>query len=545
LKNPQSIPRIITTAFSALLIITATAQADVGDQVDKLIAGDGEMSDLFGFSVALSGTTAIIGSLYDDDNAVDSGAAYLFDTVTGLETIKLIPINGEILEEFGRSVAINATTAIVGSPAKSVTCARSGSAYLFDTATGMQVAELVPIGALCGGEFGKSVSISGTTVVVGAPRDDDTCAETDLLNLTENCNQSGSAYLFDTVTGAQIARLIPDDADGGDLFGTSVAIYGSTVVVGAPGDSENGSMSGSVYLFDANTGLQTAKLIPEDGSSSDLFGGFVAISGTTAIISAIGNDANGSFSGSAYLFDTATGLQIAKLIPNDGTSTLRFGGSVAISGTTALVGAIGDNTNGSQAGSAYLFDTRTGSQITKLLADDGSNTDFFGYAVAISGSTTLIGASRNEGNEPLSGSAYLFESPAPIALASEVTSISHSAGGSQVLVLDGEAPRAGWTYFMLGSVTGTTPGIDFGGGVVLPLNLDVYLLLTLKSPGLGLFNNFRGTLDSAGQAMATFSLPPIADSSLVGLIFNHAYIAGPVIGTVSFASNAVPVTLVM
>ncbi|MFT7665417.1 MAG: hypothetical protein ACI87A_003655, partial [Planctomycetota bacterium] len=104
---------------------------------------------------------------------------------------------------------------------------------------------------------------------------------------------------------------------------------------------------------------------------------------------------------------------------------------------------------------------------------------------------------------------------------------------------------AGWSYFTFGSVTGTSPGLDFGGGVVLPLNFDVYTNLTLKSPGLGIFGNFRGTLDGAGHAVATFSLPAVMDPSLVGVTINHAYLAGAVLGVPEFASNAVPVLLTM
>ncbi|MFT5081495.1 MAG: hypothetical protein ACI84E_002158, partial [Planctomycetota bacterium] len=94
------------------------------------------------------------------------------------------------------------------------------------------------------------------------------------------------------------------------------------------------------------------------------------------------------------------------------------------------------------------------------------------------------------------------------------------------------------------SITGTTPGIDFGGGVVLPLNFDVYMNLTIFNPSLGVFGNFRGTLDGSGQAVATFTLPALMDPSLIGITVHHACLTGAIPGVPAAVTNAVPVLLV-
>ncbi len=241
--------------------------------------------------------------------------------------------------------------------------------------------------------------------IVGAYGDDD------------NGEFSGSAYLFDTTTGRQIAKLLADDGATSDVFGWSVAISGATAIVGAWADDDNGNVSGSAYLFDTTTGAQIAKLLPKDGATGDEFGGSVAISGDTAIVGAAWDDDNGSRSGSAYLFDVTTGRQIAKLLPDDGAVFDYFGISVAINGTTALVGARLDDDNGTNSGSAYLFDTTTGAQIAKLLPDDGTTFDLFGASVAISGATgkelAIVGAIWDNPNGIDSGSAYLFDAAAP------------------------------------------------------------------------------------------------------------------------------------
>ncbi|MCH8879727.1 MAG: AAA family ATPase [Planctomycetes bacterium] len=147
---------------------------------------------------------------------------------------------------------------------------------------------------------------------------------------------------------------------------------------------------------------------PSDGAAIDFFGYSVAISGTTAIVGAWGDDDNGAGSGSAYTFDITTGQQLAKLLPEDGSAGDGFGRSVAISGATAVVGAVYYD-DGSDSGSAYLFDTTTGQQLAKLLSDDGEPDDWFGLSVAISGPTAIVGAHRHDDNGSSSGAAFLFD----------------------------------------------------------------------------------------------------------------------------------------
>ncbi|MCH8152565.1 MAG: hypothetical protein IH830_09365 [Planctomycetes bacterium] len=388
-------------AAAASVLSTAPAYADLGDQLAKLLPDDGAADDLFGVSVAISGTTAIVGAWFADVNGAQSGSSYLFDTTTGKQIAKLLANDGAELDLFGISVAISGATAIVGAPGDDDNGTDSGSAYLFDTTTGRQIAKLLPKDGATDDVFGVSVAISGATAIVGAWGDDD------------NGVNSGSAYLFDTTTGRQIAKLLPNDGAEFDRFGVSVGISGATAIVGTRGDDDNGDNSGSAYLFDTTTGRQIAKLLPNDGAADDWFGWRLGISGATAIVGAYQDDDNGDNSGSAYLFDTTSGRQVAKLLPDDGAAEDYFGRSVAISGATgeevAIVGARGNDDNGDFSGSAYLFDATTGRQIVKLLANDGAAGDVFGTSVAISGATAIVGAPEDDDNGTNSGSAYLFD----------------------------------------------------------------------------------------------------------------------------------------
>ncbi len=389
--------RLTSTIIAVCLAIAALpAAGQVINEDAKLLPSDGAGGDEFGFSVAVSGTMAVVGALFEDDNGSNSGAAYLFDTATGQQIAKLLSGDGAVGDYFGRSVAISGTTALVGAFADDDNGSGSGSAYVFDTTTGQQLAKLLPGDGTVADNFGISVAISGATAVVGAFLDDD------------NGSGSGSAYVFDATTGQQLFKLLPSDGAVEDRFGYSVAISSTTAVVGAYQDDDNGSNSGSAYLFDTTTGLQIAKLVPGDGAADNRFGISVAISGTTAVVGAQSDDDNGIDSGSAYLFDTVTGQQIAKLIATDGAPADSVGISVAISGTRAVVGAFLDDDNGSSSGSAYLFDTTTGEQIAKLLPGDGAAGDQFGCSVAISGTTAFVGAYADDDNGSSSGSAYLF-----------------------------------------------------------------------------------------------------------------------------------------
>ncbi len=219
---------------------------------------------------------------------------------------------------------------------------------------------------------------------------------------------SGAVYLFDASTGQQIAKLQPNDNESEKHFGRSIAIYNNFVLIGATGDNDNGDASGSAYLFDRTTATQLFKLLPDDGAEDDVFGVSVAINDATAIVGSTGDDDKGSHTGSAYLFDLFTGSQTAKLTPRDATSSDFFGSAIAATNTTIVITSPGDDDNGPNSGSAYLFDTN-GQQIDKLLPNDGAPSDFFGTSAAIKDATVVIGAMRDDDNGEDSGSAYIFD----------------------------------------------------------------------------------------------------------------------------------------
>lgn len=266
--------------------------------------------------------------------------------------------------------------------------------------------------------FGESVAISGDRIVVGAHRHD------------ADGTNSGSAYIFDT-EGNEIAKLTAGDAGKQDRFGSAVAISGDRIVVGAPRNSDDGSNSGSAYIFDTK-GNQIAKLTAFDAAKDDRFGESVAISGDRIIVGAPRDDGEGTNSGSAYVFDTE-GNHIYKLTAgNNGGKPAgkhdRFGSAVAIlrdpnadprgrDATTFLVGAPGSGSgdDSNSGGSAYVFDA-WGIVVSKLSGPRGKNARF-GESVAIGSDSPsephrhlfVVGApGGGGGGGGDTGSAYIF-----------------------------------------------------------------------------------------------------------------------------------------
>ena len=314
---------------------------------------------------------------------------------------KLNPDDAAAFDWFAFSVSIDGGVAMAGSHLDDDADHDSGSAYLFDVATGEQLNKLTADDATAGDQLGFSVSISGDIAMAGSTGDDD------------DGISSGSAYLFDVTKGEQLHKLTADDAAAGDQFGFAVSISGDVAIVGSIGDDDAGDDTGSAYLFDVTTGQQLFKLTADDAGAGDQFGWAVSISGDVAIVGSIGDDDAGANSGAAYLFDVTTGQQLHKLTADDAAEGDQLGWSVSTSGDVALAGALNDDDAGSNSGSAYLFDAKTGKQIQKLTPDDGDIADLFGYSVSIDGGVAVIGAYLDDDVGNASGSAYVFETDLP------------------------------------------------------------------------------------------------------------------------------------
>ncbi|HXY47123.1 MAG TPA: hypothetical protein VEK13_04420 [Thermoplasmata archaeon] len=303
----------------------------------------------FGLSVANSGTTVVVGAPGETASGYDyAGHAYIFNAKTGTLISTLTSSNPQPSGAFGSSVSISGTTVVVGAPEETASgVGYAGHAYVFKATTGALIRTLTSSNPQPSGAFGSSVSISGTTVVVGAPSEN-----------ASGYSDAGHAYDFKATTGALISTLTSPNAQLGGSFGHSVAIGGTTVVVGAPYETALGySEAGHAYVSNATTGALIRTLTSPKARFDGFFGYSVAIRGTIVVVGAVGETASGhGKAGRAYVFSATTGALIRTLTSPNAQASGAFGSLASISGTTVVVGAPYEKASGyRQGGHAYVF----------------------------------------------------------------------------------------------------------------------------------------------------------------------------------------------
>ena len=332
----------------------------------------------FGQSVAIDGTTAIVGAQYSDDGcpedeSCNSGAAFIFDVETGEQIHKLMLADSQRRAGLGRNVGIGGGIAIVTG---------GGYAYLFDTATGEQIHQLRPEDGEGNNSFGASVDVDGSTAIVGAPTDK---------------SSRGAAYIFDVQTGQQLHKIVRSDGRTFNNFGSSVAVSGDRAIVGNPNFLRDGS-PGKALVFDVSTGKELMTLTGSRSSSTDHFGTRVDIAGNLAVVVAFGDPR-------AYVFDVATGEELF--------AVYGLGWRVATDGSLVIIGAPKDY----DVGSAYVINPRTGRTLLELGQPSPAEGKTFGTAVGIDNNHAIVGEFVNTrfGADPPThvGSAYIFVVPEP------------------------------------------------------------------------------------------------------------------------------------
>jgi len=388
-----------------LVAVVPVASGQILNEDSKLSAFDGKLGDLFGTSVSISGDTVVVGAMGDTDNFIKSGSAYVFNAGTGVLIAKLLSSDRADHDSFGISASLSGDTMVIGASTDDDDGLDSGSAYVFTRSGDVwtQHAKLTASDGAAFDNFGESVAIDSDTVVIGSRWDDDFGLDT------------GSAYVFDAASGEQIAKLLPSQGVSDALFGVSVSISGDTIVVGAAFEDANGTDSGAVYVFtrDGDIWTQQAKLFQDDASADDRFGSSVSMRDDTLVIGAYGVDDFPNGTGSAYVFKRINGVwtQQVKLLPNGGSADDGFGLTVYNRGDIAVVGARLEN---SGTGSAYMFNAVTGVQIAKLLPSDPASNGSFGADICMRGRTAVIGSYGAQVNGSFrKGAAYVYDLPHP------------------------------------------------------------------------------------------------------------------------------------
>ncbi len=356
------------------------------------------------------------------------------------ETLKLTPNDPQAGSFFGQKVAISGGWAVVSAPNNDF---GNGAAYVFDSSTGTQLFKLVPDDLMAGDRFGNgALIISDSLAYIGGARD-----------------TSGTAaiWVFDLITGDQVAKWTPEDPDASTTWGADIAIMGNVALVGAPSTDVSGfENAGAGYLLDLTTGDQIAKLVADVPQTSGHFGDSVAVDSGIAAVYASGSNIH-----TVYLFDPATGSPIADFA---GPSISNAGNSMALNGDKLLLGVantfpgddgvrlydISDPLNVTfttipwpqagpgqffgksvalsddamlvstwfsddivASGIVHLFDPDTGALLESFRPSDAVVDDAFGQSIGLDGQTLIVGA---PGEPTTFGAAYLFTIPEPASL---------------------------------------------------------------------------------------------------------------------------------
>ena len=408
--------------FVLISIGSVFAEAQGFAQKQKILPNPTVGNMGFGNAVAISGDTMVVGaSNYDTtpNTGINIGRAYVFVRTNGTWTqqAQLQASDGASGDEFGYSVAISGETIVVGSWRSNAPTSNSGAAYVFTRSgtTWTQQQKITAGDGAADDEFGNSVAINGDTIAVGSHSADQPSGN----------GHAGAVYIFNRsgTTWTQSQKLIPTGTVlFGDFLGESVAVSGDTLVAGASGDQEpTRTNRGTVYVYSRSGGTftQQQKLVVPDTTPSTQLGSSVAIDGDTIASGALGDTPTPGQPnhGSVYVFARSGGGfgLPQKLNSSDSATSDYFGWSVAVRGDTIAVGARYDDTPiGTDAGSAYVF-RRSGSTWTehqKLTPTDAAQFDRFGVSAALSADGTLaVGASEKNlpaGQGNGAGAAYVF-----------------------------------------------------------------------------------------------------------------------------------------
>lgn len=429
--------KMIFIAFAAFILCCLTTVWAQNES--KIKPENANSNELFAWSVALDGNTAIVGAPIISPFEIRGGTAFIYQRQGGgwQEEAKIVKRNQEAYQDFGHDVAVSGDYAIVGAPtSKTQYSIMTGAAYIFIRREGVWSEQAQLAGELynTGSDFGQAVDIDGDYAIVGAPDYDDAMGAAYIYH------RSGESWELQT-------RLTASTRERGDEFGFAVAISGEYAVVGAPSaDKDNGlafifrrsgeswsetkrliseaqtpgpaQSSGSGQASSVSPAVPGARPAQQNKiiSSEDNYGYAVDIDGGLAIIGAPGHDFDQGYEhgeGTAYVINAADGSLVKKLRNQDAidgdiiTPQYAFGTSVAISGDEALVGAIGSGGPGGMTGAAYSFGN--GWRQTKMYLPGGGEGELdYGRTVALSGGCSWIGAPREGWQTQQFGALYSY-----------------------------------------------------------------------------------------------------------------------------------------
>lgn len=491
-----------TISSSAPLTVNCTQTLFVA----KVLPFPGGVEDHCGYSASADGRRAAFGAIGDDVAGTQVGAVHIADEGAGDWSGRAVvrPTDGNTLQQFGYSVAIDDDTLLVGAPGDDDRGPGAGAVYVYRLIGNAWTFEQKLFGndTQANDQFGAAVALSGHTALIGSYHDNNVGGQF-----------AGAAYVFDRTVNAwtQSQKLLAADAREFDVFGWSVAIDADTAVVGTPdGDSATLADCGAAYLYQraAGTWAPVGKRNAADAAAGDFFGRSVAIRGDLVVVGAYGHEEpGGSDTGAAYVFERLGGAwpQTARLRAFDAANVDWFGWSVAIDNGRALVGSPRDDVAGSESGSAYLYEKLAGQWLhrARIAPSDLAAHDSFGWSVALLGDLAIGGATGDNDRAISAGSATLIDAAAatPSIIQDAATAAHLCAGAPLTLRVAVRAlPAAGYQWRKNGVPLAGATLPELALAAVQPSDMGVYDVVVSNACGMVTSAPYVVTITIRGDA---------------------------------------------
>ncbi|HUT94463.1 MAG TPA: Ig-like domain-containing protein [Thermoguttaceae bacterium] len=444
-------------------------QIDTGSDMRRLRKPVPGVDDFLGISSAAVGDNFVIGAFGDDAAGPNAGAAYLFDGIEGRLLQTYLNPSPQADDAFGFAVAGLGTDVIIGDYRDNTDGVDAGIAYLFDGDTGALLQTFRNPNPSANDQFGYVV----------APLGSDKVLVTGLLE-DQGAADAGIVYMFSATTGALLHTFPNPTPTGTEHFGIALAEFHGDVLIGAQRHREGPDAVGIVYLFDSDDGSIISTFNNPSPHNEDLFGQSVAVMDDKVLIGAFRDDTDGADAGIAYLFDADGNLLKTYHNPSPEPGD-RFGHTVRAMGQDVLVTAPFDRVEGESRGAAYLLDGSTGEVIQRFISPTGRFNDQFGRTIAAVGSKVLVTSPYDDVAGENTGVAFLFDAGRQVTTtgpAGDYQFADLKAADYRLRSIGQEGyvqtlPAGGVDYYVSPAEGQTLTGLDFGHWInYAPLAVD-------------------------------------------------------------------------
>lgn len=472
--------------------------------------------DHFGAAVSISGTRVLIGAYQDDTSGTDAGSAYVFDLASATPGTPVTILNSPaatVVPRFGYSAALSGTRAVVGAYLGDGPT-NTGRAYVYELAGPAPTTPILTLNnpsPAVDDNFGFSVGISSDRIIAGAPYDD------------TGASNAGGVYIYDPAAPspqAPVLTIIDPGPSPGDVFGTAVALSGTHAVVGATQFYVRAPALplGTAYLFDLarpSPAVPVLTFTKPNPASFDFFGGAVAVSGRWVAVAAASDDTGNKMdSGSVYLYDLngqTPSLPALTLRDPSPAANDYFGEAIAMSGTRIIVGASTKSSGAVPgAGIAHVFDLAGAAPPVPVFTLNGPpavEDDRFGSSVAIDGNKVVVGAYGRDEGAPLAGAAYVFDLAGATPLVPILTLLNPEPASDDRF--GGKVAISG-SKIIVGCSLDDTGASNAGSAYIYDLNSAVPAtpVLILRNPEPAANAGFGGNLSIKGTKIAAGPVGP-------------------------------------